>query len=53
MITGTLYPGDGTYALRNSATDLQARVYRQGFGGNLAKSSVGGGIFTSVPVYPE
>jgi carboxypeptidase family protein/TonB-dependent receptor-like protein len=36
VITGTLYPGDGTYALRNSATDLQARVYRQGFGGNRA-----------------
>jgi Carboxypeptidase regulatory-like domain/TonB-dependent Receptor Plug Domain len=36
IITGTLYPGDGILALENTATDLRAQVFRQGYGGNRA-----------------
>jgi hypothetical protein len=32
--TGTLWPGNGILALENSATDLRAQVFRQGFGGD-------------------
>src|SRR5262245_4077463 len=33
-ISGTLYPGNGILAIENTSTDFQARVYRQGYGGN-------------------
>jgi hypothetical protein len=36
VITGTLYPGNGILARRQTATDLEAYVYRQGYGGNRA-----------------
>jgi hypothetical protein len=36
-VSGTLYPGNMILAIENSPADLQARVYRQGFGGNQAK----------------
>jgi hypothetical protein len=35
-ISGTLWPGNGILALVRSATDLQAQVFRQGYGGNRA-----------------
>ena len=35
-VSGTLWPGNGILALERSATDLQAQVFRQGFGGNRA-----------------
>jgi len=35
-ISGTLYPGNMILAIENSPTDFQARVYRQGSGGNRA-----------------
>ena len=36
VITGTLWPGNGILAIKNTATDLRAQVFRQGFGGNRA-----------------
>jgi hypothetical protein len=36
-ISGTLYPGNMILAIENSPSDLQARVYRQGSGGNRAR----------------
>jgi hypothetical protein len=35
-VSGTLYPGNGILALERSPTDLQAQVFRQGYGGNRA-----------------
>jgi hypothetical protein len=35
-VSGTLWPGNGILALVRSATDLQAQVFRQGYGGNRA-----------------
>lgn len=34
--TLTAWPGNGILALENSATDLRAQVFRQGYGGNRA-----------------
>jgi hypothetical protein len=36
-ISGTLWPGNMILAIVNSATDLQAQVFRQGNGGNRAR----------------
>ncbi len=36
VITGTLYPGNQILAIRRTATELQAQVFRQGYGGNRA-----------------
>jgi hypothetical protein len=35
-ISSTVWPGNGILALERSATDLQAQVFRQGYGGNRA-----------------
>ena len=35
-VSGTLWPGNGILAIERSATDLQAQVFRQGYGGNRA-----------------
>jgi Carboxypeptidase regulatory-like domain/TonB-dependent Receptor Plug Domain len=35
-VSGTIWPGNGILAITRSATDQQAQVFRQGFGGNRA-----------------
>jgi hypothetical protein len=35
-VSGTLWPGNGILAIERSPTDLQAQVFRQGYGGNRA-----------------
>jgi hypothetical protein len=35
-VSGTIWPGNGILGIVRSATDLQAQVFRQGFGGNRA-----------------
>ena len=35
-VSGTLWPGNGILGLVRSATDYQAQVFRQGYGGNRA-----------------
>ncbi len=36
VISGTLWPGNMILGIENTATDLQAQVFRQGYGGNQA-----------------
>jgi hypothetical protein len=36
-VSGTLWPGNGILAIERSPTDLQAQVFRQGYGGNRAE----------------